>query len=258
MTRPPHGVQLVERAHAAGAVVLPPIDAHRVAVHLSTDTPSHCRETDYRCVRTSGDVDVIPAGTPGGYDAATPSAALEIRLGRGFVERVAEEARLSRSVATQHLVPHPTIRRLAWAFVGSADHPARQLYLDSLGVALAVQLLSHGAAPPVARGLTSSQIQRVIDYVEAHLDGDLSLGELADVAGVSPAHLRRWFGAQVGEPVHRYVVRRRVERARELLLAGDLPASEAALAVGFAHQSHMARWMRRLLGVTPRGLRSQA
>jgi AraC family transcriptional regulator len=255
MTRPPHGVELVERASAAGAVVLPPIDAHRVALHLSAETPSRCRETNHDCVRTRGDVDVIPAGAPGGYDAATASRALEIHLGRGFVERVAEEARLSRTVATQHLVPHPTIRRLAWAFAGNADHPARQLYLDSLGVALAVQLLSQGETSPVARGLTRTQLQRVIDYVEAHLDGELTLGELADVARVSPAHLRRWFGAQVGEPVHRYVVRRRVERARELLLAGDLPASEAALAVGFAHQSHMARWMRRLLGVTPRGLR---
>jgi AraC family transcriptional regulator len=51
--------------------------------------------------------------------------------------------------------------------------------------------------------------------------------------------------------VHRYVVRRRVERARTLLLQGELKASEVALASGFAHQSHMARWMRRELGLTP-------
>jgi AraC family transcriptional regulator len=255
MTWPPHGVRLVERTSAAGAVVLQPIGAHRVVVHLSAQTPSRCRETNFRCVRTPGDVDVVPAGAQGGYDATTASRALEIQLERGFVDRVAEETRLARTVGTRHLVAHPTIRRLAWAFVGDAGHPARQLYLDSLGVALAVQLLSQGESAPVARGLTSKQLQRVIDYIEAHLERDLTLVELAGVARVSPAHLRRWFGAKVGEPVHRYVVRRRVERARELLLAGDLPASETALAVGFAHQSHMARWMRRLLGVTPRQLR---
>jgi AraC family transcriptional regulator len=47
------------------------------------------------------------------------------------------------------------------------------------------------------------------------------------------------------------VVQRRVERARELLLRGELPISQVALEVGFAHQSHLARWMRRILGVTP-------
>lgn len=73
---------------------------------------------------------------------------------------------------------------------------------------------------------------------------------MADVAGVSSAHLRRWFKARNGEPIHRYVVRRRVERAKEFLLHGGLPAG-VALDVGFAHQSHLARWMRRLHGVTP-------
>jgi AraC family transcriptional regulator len=55
-------------------------------------------------------------------------------------------------------------------------------------------------------------------------------------------------------PVHQYVVQRRVERARTLLLQGRLSASQVALETGFAHQSHMAHWMNRLLGVTPREL----
>ncbi|MDF2697143.1 MAG: AraC family transcriptional regulator, partial [Labilithrix sp.] len=65
---------------------------------------------------------------------------------------------------------------------------------------------------------------------------------------------RRWFKVRTGLSVHRYVVRRRVERARVLLLQRTMPASEVALAAGFAHQTHMARWMRRELGVTPREL----
>ncbi|KYF72421.1 hypothetical protein BE15_48030 [Sorangium cellulosum] len=54
--------------------------------------------------------------------------------------------------------------------------------------------------------------------------------------------------------MHEYVVQRRVERARALLLRGDLPASQVAIEAGFAHQSHMARCMRRVLGVTPTAL----
>ena len=60
------------------------------------------------------------------------------------------------------------------------------------------------------------------------------------------------FRATLGVPAHRYVVQRRVARAKELLLEGRRSASQIALDVGFAHQSHMTQWMQRLLGVTPR------
>jgi AraC family transcriptional regulator len=58
----------------------------------------------------------------------------------------------------------------------------------------------------------------------------------------------------IGVPVHQYVIQRRVERARTLLLQGKLNASQIALDTGLAHQSHMAHWMGRPLGVTPREL----
>ena len=59
----------------------------------------------------------------------------------------------------------------------------------------------------------------------------------------------------MGMPVHQYVVRRRIERATILLRSGTLSSSEVALATGFAHQSHLARQMRRLKGVTPTAVR---
>jgi AraC family transcriptional regulator len=58
-------------------------------------------------------------------------------------------------------------------------------------------------------------------------------------------------------PLHQYVIRRRVERARLLLAQGDLPISQVAFAAGFTHQSHMARHVRRLLGVAPSDLLSR-
>jgi AraC family transcriptional regulator len=55
--------------------------------------------------------------------------------------------------------------------------------------------------------------------------------------------------------IHRYILRRRVEHARQLLLQGDRKLSDVALAAGFAHQSHLAKWMRRELGRSPSELR---
>jgi AraC family transcriptional regulator len=91
----------------------------------------------------------------------------------------------------------------------------------------------------------------LIDYVEANLEADLSLAELAAVAGLSVPHLTALFRRTMGQSLHRYVVERRVIRARALLLDSRASIAETALSVGFAHQSHLSRWMRRLLGVTP-------
>jgi AraC family transcriptional regulator len=138
-----------------------------------------------------------------------------------------------------------------------AGAPGGSLYSDSIGFALATQLvgLSKNAANSRS-GLSAVQLRRLFDFVEAHIDQPLTIEALAREAGASSSHLRHWFKQARSTTVHRYVVRRRVERARLLLLQGMLSAAEVALAVGFSHQSHMARWMRRELGYTPRGLRA--
>jgi AraC family transcriptional regulator len=133
----------------------------------------------------------------------------------------------------------------------SAGHPNGQLYVESLGTALAVLLLGSYAAPrPPWPGLSRRQLCRVTEYIEAHLDQDLSLARLASVAAISTSHLKTLFKRSTGVTVHRYVVQRRVARAKTLLARGDRAVSDVALEAGFAHQSHMMQWMRRLLGAT--------
>ena len=113
------------------------------------------------------------------------------------------------------------------------------------------------AGEPSARtSLSPTQIRRVTSFIEEHLDQNLSIARLARVAAISASHLKTVFKRAMGVPVHEYVIHRRVERARLLLTRGELPVSQVALETGFAHQSHMARSMRRVLGVTPRSLRA--
>ena len=107
-----------------------------------------------------------------------------------------------------------------------------------------------------ARALPAWRLRHVIDYIDAHLDQDLTLAELAAVAGFSPSHFKALFRQATGTPVHRFVLERRVERARLHLLEGRLSVTEVALETGFAHPSHMARWMRRLLGLSPSQVRA--
>jgi AraC family transcriptional regulator len=85
----------------------------------------------------------------------------------------------------------------------------------------------------------------VVDYIESLLDQDLSLAELATVGGFSVSHFKPLFKNATGLSAHRFVMERRVERARQLLSQGSLSMTEVALAAGFAHSSHMARCVRR-------------
>lgn len=91
------------------------------------------------------------------------------------------------------------------------------------------------------------RINRVLDYVADHLDGDLTVDALARVAAFSPFHFHRIFRAMVGETVHQHVNRVRLERAASLLRAAPRArATDVALAVGFAGISELSRaWKKR-------------
>src|SRR5207244_3837632 len=90
---------------------------------------------------------------------------------------------------------------------------------------------------------------------EAHLAEELSLTRLAAVADMSVSHFRAGFRQSVGTAVHQYVIERRVERAKSLLMRERQSIADVALAAGFTHQSHLARHMQRTTGLSPLQMR---
>jgi AraC family transcriptional regulator len=94
-------------------------------------------------------------------------------------------------------------------------------------------------------------LKQVIAYIEDNLSHNLSLKEIAAIAGVSVSHIKTTFRESVGLPVHQYVIQRRVDRAQMMLREGKLPISRIAAETGFAHQSHLSYHVRRILGVSP-------
>jgi AraC family transcriptional regulator len=87
------------------------------------------------------------------------------------------------------------------------------------------------------------------------LQDELSLVELSRIARLSPHHFATAFKASTGKSPHRYVIERRVDRARDLLLRKEETISEIAIAVGFSSQSHLTANFRRTTGMTPRKFR---
>jgi AraC family transcriptional regulator len=262
--RPPSEVPLSASRLHSSASLLQPIDAHRIVVHLTPSTRTFCRETGYTALREIGHIDVIPSGAAGGFDAETPYEALEICLPPDLLDWAAAETGhhgRAFNFGMRHMLRNDTIVHLARAVESEqlAANPGGTLYAESIGIALTLQLMGMTTVQPASTGrLSAQQLNRVTTYIDEHLDQPLTLEILSREAGVSSSHLRAWFKAATGFTVHRYVLRRRVERARFLLLHRSLHPSEVALEVGFSHQSHLSRWMRRELGCTPGSFRRGA
>lgn len=245
----------------AGPLEFNALSEHRVLIHAGASVSGTCHDT--RFVYSHGDIDVLPAGTSDACHQDDASSALVLRLAPALLRRAAQDMGLDperTGLEQRYQLRDSRIEHIAWALDAERrdGELGGRLYAEGLGLALSAHLLRRfrtERAPRRARGgLAKPQLQRVLEYIDAHIDRDLSLVRLAEVAGVSASHLKQAFRVSIGLPVHEYVIRRRVERAKALLLAGRLPASQIALDAGFAHQSHMARCMRRVLGVTPRAL----
>jgi AraC family transcriptional regulator len=99
--------------------------------------------------------------------------------------------------------------------------------------------------------LDDTRLRRVLDYIHQHLEEDLSVAQLADVAHLSVFHFARMFNASVGVPPHRYVSTRRLENAMALLEGDKLPISEIAFRSCFSSQASFSRAFRRATGTSP-------
>jgi AraC family transcriptional regulator len=99
--------------------------------------------------------------------------------------------------------------------------------------------------------LDQQALGRLRDYVVAHMEESIEAGTLARIAGHSTFHFTRIFAKSVGMTPYRYVVHMRLQRARELMRDGRHGLAEIAAATGFADQSHLSRWVRRVHGVSP-------
>lgn len=142
----------------------------------------------------------------------------------------------------------------------SRGHVPDTAYMEHLVALIALRIRSVFDEPvkTIRHGsLGSPVVKRVRDYIDAHLDEDISLGELAHVAGVASDSFARRFKATTGFAPYAYVIEERIRRAEALLLETDIALSAIALNCGFSSQSHFTATFKRLRGMTPRAYRSE-
>ena len=153
----------------------------------------------------------------------------------------------------------PLISAVCQALLGEVINGAAagRIYAETLGAALAVHLadrFSHRRIPPAQGNALRSrrEVRRAIEYIHANLGRDLTLMDMAGAVSLSPFHFSRVFKQSTGVSPYQFVLRQRIQRAKELLMSGAETIADVALRVGFCDQSHFTAQFKRACGVTPR------
>ncbi len=147
---------------------------------------------------------------------------------------------------------------LANALVDQVErsHERSALFIDHVALAFfayVIKAYGNSTVPDrlVSGGLSPWQLRRVIDFIASHLDGDPTIAELARECAMSPGYFSRAFRQTTGIIPHQWLVRKRIERARTLLLGNALNLADVAIVCGFSDQSHFTRVFTRLEGESP-------
>jgi AraC family transcriptional regulator len=262
------GLAIQLRRDPIGVLEVPGLENVIVGIHLGAPTRLECQRAGKRFVGTAvpGDINIIPSGTPSRWEVFDgDDTALFLSVPKPLISAIACESGIDPArveIRNWFHIRDRELEALAWAIKNELElgSPSGRLYLGGLALAVASRLVmchSSFAGPSKwkSEGLRDRRLKGVVMFIEDRLAEDLSLDQIAAVAGISPSHLKTVFAKSLGMPVHQYVIQRRVERAKELLTRTDLSITEIALAAGFAHQSHLARHMRRMLGESPSALR---
>jgi AraC family transcriptional regulator len=237
----------------AGIIEVPARPHPVIVIHVGRAVHVACARAGRRHQGLSvhGDVDIVPVGAASRWEIKSEDTALILGVSADLLRGV--------EIVNRFQIRDPQIENIGWAVKAETEsgRPNGNLYLDTLASALAIHLVNRhscGAQSFTERfsGLSGYRLKKVLAYIDDQIAGNLSLAELAAVADLSVSHFSASFRATVGQPVHQYVTGRRVERAQLMLKQRSATISEIASATGFAHASHLAFHMRRLLGVSPR------
>lgn len=200
---------------------------------------------------------LIPEGLATEYHSTTGQPrCLHLHLPAGMREQWGEDLGRTPMRARANLRD----RELDMLFAGIAvelrgEHAFSRLKLQGLAIAVIARALhlsaSDGPRRPATRAMTAARLRRVRAYVEDNLAETICLEDMAAAVGLSPSHFSRAFRAETGMSPYAWVVERRVERVKTLLLGDRRRLADIAADSGFATQSHMTETFRRVTGMPP-------
>jgi AraC family transcriptional regulator len=134
----------------------------------------------------------------------------------------------------------------------SGDEPYCEILLEAMLTRIIIRYATaKSGRTPYREVLTSAKLRALVTFINQNLSSPLRLDDLAAAAALSRAHLARSFRNATGIPLHRYILHRRLERARSLLSQAGARAQAVAVQCGFADAPHLSKAYRKAFGITP-------
>ncbi|TPQ34253.1 AraC family transcriptional regulator [Bradyrhizobium guangdongense] len=244
---------------------LPSDDAYLVSIKFRDYPDCECWERGQCVIKTD-----IRAGSTYLYDLKRdpryvidkPFHSLFFYLPRSALDDIARQAGAPRigELAYQPGIGHDdtVVRHLGSSLLQALHRPdeANQLFVDHAMLAVTAHVAqAYGGlrcgTEPARGGLAPWQVKRACDKLESDLGGKFSLEQIAAEFDLSVGHFSRAFRASTGLPPHQWLLRQRVNTAKQLMRVRELPLSEIAISAGFANQSHFTRVFSNVVGVSP-------
>jgi len=263
------------RAH--GACEAPPVVPQHVEICLVVEG-----NNDSRVVRTgagfaqeataeTGAIWLSPAGVAKGIEISAPiPQTLHLYLPTALFDRLKDDFNLpvapAHSIQLAVGISDGVIEQIGRSMMSelAVEKAASRVFVEAASLTLAARLLQKhcdsGACASIGQSpdrLDHVRLRRVLEYIEANIAGDITLSNLAEVAGYSSFHFSRKFTLAMGMSPKRYLSRMRLDQSMAELATGRLPLAQIALNAGFSSQASFTRAFRRATSITPQEYRRQ-
>jgi AraC family transcriptional regulator len=256
-----------------GSLVMPAIVPSQTEISLVVKGNENCVITrtgagqTQRGVPTTGTFWLSPIGI--GDKEATVTGdvpqSLHLYLPETLFHRLRNDFKLpvapAHSIRFVSGITDPVIQQIGNSILSELTNEtaAGRMYVETASLTLAARLLlkhcdsgASKATESSSHALDDVRLRRVLEYIVAHIDDDIRLESLAEVAGYSPFHFARKFTVATGIPPHRYISRMRLENAMAELADGTVPLAQVA---HFSSQASFTRAFHRATGMTPKEYR---
>ena len=240
---------------------------HHVMCFLLNDfSPRQITRIDtkeYDGTNKKGDIWLKPASSSGFWHWESTDECLVFMIEPAFLERVALENNCLNSdnieILPILLKRDPQIDMLATQFRREMYSPefGERTYIESLANIFAIHLLRKYCAFPATLkqyegGLPAYKLKQALNYINDNLDQPIKLKDIAQILDLSQYYFCHLFKESTGIAPYKYIIKQRVEKAKDLIKNSKLPLADIAYECGFSSQSQMTQHFRKCVGVTPK------
>lgn len=211
-----------------------------------------------------GYIQMLPAFTPLEVRASQAAETTHCYLDPTFLAHAAYEAANPEQIELKPVLstPDPLICQIVLALrtVLETDATNSCFYAESMATALVAHLLRNyltckHSLPEYEEGLPKYKLKQALEYMNVHLNENISLATIAEELGMSQYYFCRLFKRSTGITPHAYLIQQRVEQSKQLLKQRKLTINEIAITCGFANPSHFAKHFQKHTGISPKQFR---